>query len=156
MQVGDEFPAFVLKDENGDDLDSRMLEGIRYVVYIYPKDSTPGCTKEALEFTDAYVKFMFRNIPVFGVSKDSVESHARFKEKNGLKVKLLSDPNHVLIEKAGAWGEKTNYGKTTMGIIRSTFIVGKDGKVEALWYYVKPVEGHAQKVLDKALSLYKS
>ncbi len=155
MDVGDVFPDFVLKDENGEELDSRSLKGVRYVIYFYPKDGSSGCTKEAVDFTSLYPKFMLRNIPVFGVSKDTVASHQRFKEKNSLKVKLLSDPDHDLIERAGAWGTKMMYGKEVQGTIRSTFIVGKDGRIEAAWKRVK-VPGHAEIVLEKAISLTKN
>ena len=155
MEVGDSFPAFRLKDENGEDLDSTTLEGIRYVIYFYPKDNTPGCTKEAEEFSASIAQFMLRNIPVIGVSKDSSESHRRFIDGHQLKVKLLSDPDHELMEKVGAWGTKASYGKETVGTIRSTFIVGKDGRVEALWRNVK-VAGHVEKVTECALSKFRS
>lgn len=154
MEVGDSFPAFRLKDENGEDLDSTTLEGIRYVIYFYPKDNTPGCTKEAEEFSASIAQFMLRNIPVIGVSKDSSESHRRFIDGHQLKVKLLSDPDHELMEKVGAWGTKVSYGKETVGTIRSTFIVGKDCRVEALWRNVK-VAGHVEKVLSCAVSCSK-
>jgi|GEM_PF-27699 len=155
MDKGDRFPAFVLQDENGEEFDSRQLEGIRYVIYFYPKDNTPGCTTEAKDFTDAFPNFMMRNIPVIGVSKDSVKSHRNFADKHQLKVKLLSDPEHTLMEQVGAWGTKVSYGKETVGTIRSTFIVGKDGTVEYAWRNVK-VAGHVQKVLDMAVKLAKS
>ena len=152
MEVGDKFPDFVLQDENGETFDSKQLEGIRYVIYFYPKDNTSGCTREAQGFSEEFPKFMMRNIPVIGVSKDSVASHRKFIDSKNLKIKLLSDPDHVLPEAAGAWGTKVMYGKETTGTIRSTFIVGKDGKVEAAWKKVK-VDGHVEKVLEKALSL---
>ena len=155
MDKGDRFPAFVLQDENGEEFDSRQLEGIRYVIYFYPKDNTAGCTTEAKDFTDSFPNFMMRNIPVIGVSKDSVKSHRNFMDKHQLKVKLLSDPEHVLMEQVGAWGTKVSYGKETVGTIRSTFIVGKDGIVEYAWRNVK-VAGHVQKVLDMAVKLSKS
>jgi len=155
MNVGDRFPEFILMDENGEKFDGKSLDGIRYVIYFYPKDGTTGCTKEAMDFTSLYAKFMLRNIPIIGVSKDTVESHRKFKEKNSLKVKLLSDPGHELMERAGAWGTKMMYGKEVQGTIRSTFIVGKNGMVEAAWKVVK-VDGHADKVLEKAVSLIKS
>lgn len=151
MEVGDKFPEFSLADENGEVMDSSFLDGIRYVIYFYPKDNTPGCTTEAVDFSANIAKFMLRNIPVIGVSKDSSESHRRFIEKNQLKVKLLSDPEHELMEKVGAWGTKVSYGKETVGTIRSTFVVGKDGRVEAVWRNVK-VAGHVDKVLTTALS----
>ena len=155
MEVGDRFPEFRLKDENGEELDSSSLDGVRYVIYFYPKDNTPGCTKEAEEFSASIGQFMMRNIPVIGVSKDSVESHRRFIDKHQLRVKLLSDPDHELMEKVGAWGIKVSYGKETVGTIRSTFIVGRDGTVEAAWRNVK-VNGHVDKVLACAVSCAKS
>ena len=154
MNVGDRFPEFVLKDENGEEFDSGSLGSVRYVVYFYSKNGTAGCTKEALEFNSLYQNFMLRNIPVFGVSRDAAESHKKFREKNSLKIKLLSDPDHILAEKAGAWGAKMMYGKEVQGVIRSTFIIGRDGTVEAAWKKVR-VDGHAGKVLEKAVSLTK-
>lgn len=155
MEVGDRFPEFRLKDENGEELDSSSLEGIRYVIYFYPKDNTPGCTKEAGEFSASIGQFLMRNIPVIGVSKDSVESHRKFIDKHQLRVKLLSDPDHELMEKVGAWGTKISYGKETVGTIRSTFLIGKDGRIEAVWRNVK-VAGHVEKVTECALSKFKS
>ena len=155
MDVGDRFPDFILDDENGEKFDSSSLNGVRYVIYFYSKDGTPGCSREAAEFSSLFPKFMMRNIPVIGVSKDTAASHQRFREKNSLKVKLLSDPEHDLMEKAGVWGTKIMYGKEVRGTIRSTFIVGKDGIIEAAWKGVK-VDGHAQKVLDKTVSLTKN
>lgn len=155
MEVGDKFPEFVLSDENGEIFDSKNLDGVRYVIYFYPKDNTSGCTKEALEFTELVSSFMMRNIPVIGVSRDSPASHRKFIDKHNLKVKLISDPNHVLTEAVGAWGLKKLYGREFEGVFRSTFIVGKDGKTEAVWKNVK-VAGHAQKVLDRAISLINS
>ena len=154
MDAGDRFPGFVTEDENGESFDSKALDGIRYVIYFYSKDGTSGCTKEAGEFSSLYPKFMLRNIPVIGVSKDSAASHKKFKEKNSLKIKLLSDPERELMIKAGVWGTKMMYGKEVQGTIRSTFIVGKDGVIEAVWKGVK-VQGHAEKVLEKAVSLTK-
>jgi peroxiredoxin Q/BCP len=155
MDKGDRFPSFILFDENGEEFNSALLDGLRFVIYFYPKDGTPGCTQEAMDFSSLYPKFMLRNIPVIGVSKDSAAMHKKFKEKNSLKIKLLSDPEQDLLKKAGAWGTKTLYGKEVHGTIRSTFIVGKDGIIEAAWTGVK-VPGHAEKVLEKAISLIKS
>ena len=138
MEVGDRFPDFVLRDENDEEFDSRMLEGIRHIVYFYPRDNTPGCTKEAVEFTANVPKLMMRNIPVIGISKDSTDSHRKFIDKQQLK-------------KVGAWGTKVSYGKETVGTIRSTFLIGKDGRIEAVWRNVK-VAGHADKVAECAIS----
>ena len=152
MDVGDKFPDFVLQDENGETFDSKALAGKRYVIYFYPKDNTTGCAREAQAFTENIKAFNDLGIPVYGVSKDSVASHRKFIDSKELKIKLLSDPDHVLLESSGAWGTKVMYGKETTGTIRSTFIVGKDGNIEAVWKKVK-VDGHVDKVLEKAKSL---
>ena len=152
MDVGEKFPDFVLQDENGETFDSKALAGKRYVIYFYPKDNTSGCTREAQAFTENIKAFNDLGIPVYGVSKDSVASHRKFIDSKELKIKLLSDPDHVLLEASGAWGTKVMYGKETTGTIRSTFIVGKDGNIEAVWKKVK-VDGHVDKVLEKAKSL---
>lgn len=152
LDVGDPFPHFILPDENGETFDSKYLEGIRHIVYFYPKDNTSGCTKEAQTFNEVYTKLMIRNVPVIGISKDSPESHRKFIAKNDLKFKLLSDSDHTLMEQVDAWGKKMMYGKEVEGTIRSTFIIGKDGKVEACWYKVK-VDGHADTVYSTVKSL---
>ncbi len=152
LDVGDLFPHFILPDESGETFDSKYLEGIRYIVYFYPKDNTSGCTKEAQTFNEVYTKLMIRNVPVIGISKDSPESHRKFIAKNDLKFKLLSDSDHTLMEQVGAWGKKMMYEKEVEGTIRSTFIIGKDGKVEACWYKVK-VDGHADTVYSTVKSL---
>ena len=149
MDVGDAFPSFALPDENGEVFDSKLLEGIRYVIYFYPKDNTSGCTKEAIAFNDLYPRMMIRNVPILGVSAVSSESHAKFRDKYGFKFKLLSDKDKELIKAADAWGMKKT-GKE--GIIRSTFIVGRDGKIEACWYDVK-VDGHVDEVYAKLKSI---
>ncbi|MCQ2085152.1 MAG: peroxiredoxin [archaeon] len=155
MEKGEAFPRFVLQADSGEEIDSDFLKGIRYVVFFYSKDNTPGCTKEVTEFNALNPKFALRNIPVFGVSKDSVASHAKFREKLGLKIKLLSDPNSELARQVGAYGEKKCYGKVCEGTIRSTFLIGKDGTVEEAWHNVKAA-GHAEKVLDGTLSHFRS
>ena len=152
MDVGEKFPDFVLQDENGETFDSKALAGKRYVIYFYPKDNTSGCTREAQAFTENIKAFNDLGIPVYGVSKDSVASHRKFIDSKELRIKLLSDPDHILLEASGAWGTKVMYGKETTGTIRSTFIVGKDGNIEAVWKKVK-VDGHVDKVLEKAKSL---
>ncbi|MCQ2070640.1 MAG: peroxiredoxin [archaeon] len=155
VDKGDVFPRFVLKDENGETVDSQQLLGLRYIVFFYSKDNTPGCTKEAVDFTEEYAKFALRNILVFGVSKDSVESHRKFKDKHGLKEKLLSDPDSLFAKEVGAFGEKTLYGKTVTGTIRSTFLIGKDGKVEEAWKNVKAT-GHVKRVVEGTLSCFRN
>ena len=152
MEAGDKFPAFVLQDENGDTFDSKTLAGKRYVIYFYPRDNTSGCTREAVAFSENKDAFEALGIQIIGVSKDSVASHRKFVDSKELRIKLLSDPDHKLLEESGAWGTKMMYGKETTGTVRSTFIVGADGKVEAAWKKVK-VDGHVEKVLEKARSL---
>ena len=154
LSKGDVFPAWEMVSDNGETIRSKDLENVRYVMYFYPKDSTPGCTTEAVEFTELYTKFALRNIPVVGVSGDSTASHVKFRDNNGLKVKLLTDPDKEFAKVVGAFGEKKLYGKTVVGSIRSTFIIGKDGKVEEALYNVK-AKGHAEKVLNLALSHFK-
>ena len=155
LAKGDEFPAWELVSDSGETIHSKDLLGLRYVMYFYPKDSTPGCTTEACEFTALYPKFTLRNVPVFGVSADSTASHQRFITNNGLKVKLLSDPDKEFAKTVGAFGEKKLYGKTVIGSIRSTFIIGKDGRVEEALYNVK-AKGHAEKVLDLMMSHFRT
>ena len=152
MEAGEKFPDFVLQDANGETFDSKTLKGKRYVIYFYPKDNTSGCTREAVAFSENKEAFEDLGIQIIGVSKDSVASHKKFVDSKDLKIKLLSDPEHKLLEASGAWGTKIMYGKETTGTIRSTFIVGPDGKVEAAWKKVK-VDGHVEKVLEKAKSL---
>ena len=124
-------------------------------MFFYARDNTPGCTTEAVDFTTLYANFAMRNVLIFGVSGDSVASHRKFKDKHGLKEKLLSDPDHEFAKACGAYGEKKNYGKIVQGTIRSTFLVGKDGKVEEAWTNVKAT-GHAQRVLDGMVSHFKT
>ena len=155
MNVGDIFPRFSLKDDMGEIVDSSSFGGLRYVVFFYSKDGSPGCTKETAAFSSLYPKFMLRNIPVIGISKDSPDTHRKFIDKNSFKVRLLSDPDHVLMDTLGIWGTKIMYGKEVQGLKRSTFIVGKDSRIEAVWTGVK-VDGHAEKVLDRAISLTKN
>jgi len=152
MNVGDTFPEFRLPDENGEIFDSSSLAGLRYIIYFYSKDGTPGCTREAEDFNGRYVKFMMMNIPIIGVSRDSSGSHDKFRQKYGLKMKLLSDANAELMKEARVWGKKKNYGKEYEGTIRSTFVVGKDGRIEALWTKVK-VDGHVAEVNDTIKTL---
>jgi peroxiredoxin Q/BCP len=117
------------------------------VLYFYPKDDTPGCTKEACSFRDANHVMQQRGIVVLGVSKDSIKSHEQFADKYGLSFPLLADTETTVAQLYGAYGEKTNYGRTYMGVLRKTFLVDKDGVVRKIWHTVKP-EGHAGEVLE--------
>ena len=152
MDAGERFPDYVLIDDSGAEFDSRSMAGKRYVLYFYPKDNTGGCTTEAKEFTAASPRFAELGMEVIGVSRDPTTTHQNFKRKQELTIRLLTDADHALMEKVGAWGLKTNYGKTFEGVKRTTFIIGKDGNVEAVWNNVK-VAGHVAKVLEKASSL---
>ncbi len=146
IQVGKKAPAFNLPSSEGGNLRLADLAGKYAVVYFYPKDDTPGCTTEAQGFRDAREKLDALGAVVVGVSKDSIKSHCKFRDKHGLTFPLLSDESGETLEKYGAWGEKKLYGKTSMGILRSTVVVGPDGKVVAHFPKVK-VAGHVDAVL---------
>jgi thioredoxin-dependent peroxiredoxin len=152
LEVGKQAPAFTLPDENGAKVKLANLAGRWVVLYFYPKDDTPGCTVEACEFTSGLAGFDRLSAAVFGCSRDSPESHRKFIAKHRLKVKLLSDPDHAVMEKYGAWGEKSNYGKKFMGVIRSTVLIDPAGKLAYHWPTVKAA-GHAEKVRDKLAEL---
>ncbi len=146
LSPGDKAPRFTLPDQDGKKVALKDFAGQRVVVYFYPKDDTPGCTKEACQFSDNLSAFRRAKVPVLGISADSAEKHRAFRAKYGLKFPLLTDTDHKVGEAFGAWGEKTLYGKKTIGVIRSTFLIGADGKVIRPWYQVK-ADGHADKVL---------
>ncbi len=151
LAEGAKAPAFTLPDADGNKVSLSDFAGQTVVVYFYPRDDTPGCTKEACQFNDALAKFRRLKVPVIGISPDKQASHVKFRDKYGLKFPLLSDPDHTVMEKYGAWGEKVMYGKPTTGVIRSTFLIDEKGKVARAWYSVK-ADGHAAKVLEEALS----
>jgi len=146
LKTGDRAPAFSLASDDGHIVTSASLKGQRYVLYFYPKDDTPGCTKEACGFRDNLPKFSKLGVPVFGLSADDENRHAKFVTKYSLNFPLLSDPDHELLEAYGAWVEKNLYGRKYMGIQRSTFVVGGNGKIEQVWEKVSP-EKHAGEVL---------
>ena len=148
LQPGDHAPAFTLPDQDGNPVSLDDFKGRRVLLYFYPKDDTPGCTKEACQFNDNLAEFQRADVPVIGVSPDGSASHTRFRQKYGLGFALLSDPRHEVMESYGAWGEKTMYGKQTVGVIRSTFLIGADGRIEKAWYNVR-ADGHAAKVLEE-------
>ncbi len=145
-----EFLNIKVLDENGSEVTLKdVVKGKWTVLYVYPKDNTPGCTTEAKEFTELLPEFENLGFQVVGVSKDSVKSHQRFKEKHGLKIKLLSDPEAELIKALGAWGKKKRYGKEYEGVIRSTFILNPRGEI--VWKKLNVrAKGHAAKVLEEA------
>ena len=148
LQAGDKAPEFtLLSDEEKEVSLADFLGKKNVVLYFYPKDNTSGCTKEAQSFRDHLAEIAAKGAVVLGVSPDSVKSHQRFKEKQGINFTLLSDPEHRVAEAYGAWGEKSMYGRKYMGIIRSTFIIGKDGVIKHVFSRVKPAN-HAEEVLQ--------
>jgi len=146
LAVGSKAPAFSLSDETGSVVSSASLAGKPYVIYFYPKDDTPGCTKEACDFRDKLSAFNSAKVRVFGVSPDDPKRHAKFKEKYSLNFTLLSDVDKTLISAYGIWIKKLNYGREYMGVQRSTFIVDKAGKIAKSWNGVR-VPGHVEAVL---------
>ncbi len=146
LAEGSKAPAFSLPDETGKAVTSASLAGKPYVVYFYPKDDTPGCTKEACDFRDNLKAFNSAKVRVLGVSPDDVKRHAKFKEKYQLNFSLLADTEKSLIEAYGVWVKKLNYGREYMGVQRSTFLIDQAGKVAKAWLGVK-VPGHVEKVL---------
>lgn len=155
VNVGETAPDFCLKDKDGKEVCLSDFRGKWVVLYFYPRDNTPGCTREAVDFTSRLREFEELGAVVIGVSKDSVESHRKFAEKHGIKVVLLSDPEHRVIEAYGAWGKKKRYGKEYYGTIRSTFIIGPDGVVKKIWRNVR-VRGHVDEVLEALRTLRES
>ena len=145
-QPGDLAPDVVLPDETGTLHDLAAQRGRWTVLYFYPKDDTPGCNTEACQFRDLDESYAATDADVWGVSKDSAASHRRFREKFELPFTLLSDPEREVIDRYGAWGEKTALGRTYMGIIRSTFLIDPEGRIARTWPKVK-ADGHAAEVL---------
>lgn len=145
LTVGAFAPDFELESTDGP-VSLHGLRGSRLILYFYPKDDTPGCTKEACSFRDSMQRLAGHDAVVLGVSKDSVASHNRFREKYGLSFPLASDPDNRIATAYGAFGPKSMYGKQMMGTIRSTFLIGADGKIERIWSPVK-VDGHVDQVL---------
>jgi thioredoxin-dependent peroxiredoxin len=142
----DRAPDFTLRSDGGDEVTLSSLRGRPVVVYFYPKDDTPGCTTQACGIRDSWDEFEQRGAVVLGISPDSESSHVKFKEKFGLPFTLLADPDHETAEAYGVWVEKKNYGKTYMGIERSTFVIDADGNVAKVMRNVKP-DTHAANVL---------
>ena len=147
LDVGDKAPAFSLEDQSGETVKLSDFKGKTVVLYFYPKDDTPGCTREACAFRDEHSALKKAGAVVLGVSPDSGPSHAKFAGKYKLPFPLLADTDHAVSEKYGAWGEKTLYGRKFMGITRSTFLIDPSGKVARVWPKVK-VDGHVDQVLE--------
>jgi peroxiredoxin Q/BCP len=147
IEEGSPAPDFTLTSDSGEAVTLSSFRGGPVVLYFYPRDDTPGCTAQACGIRDVYSEFEARGATVLGVSRDSAQSHRRFKEKYGLQFPLLSDPDAAVSDRYGVWGERTLYGKKSMGINRSTFVIDEDGTVVRALYGVKP-DGHAERVLD--------
>ncbi|TNF92223.1 MAG: thioredoxin-dependent thiol peroxidase [Gammaproteobacteria bacterium] len=148
IEEGKAAPLFTLKDQNGEKVALKDYKGQDVIVFFYPKDNTPGCTKEACGFRDLWESFEKAGIVVLGVSPDGAESHQKFIDKYDLPFTLLSDPDKKVMEKYGAWGEKMMYGKKVIGVIRSTVWVGPNGKVKKHWRKVPKAADHPDKVLQ--------
>ena len=146
IEPGKAAPAFTLKDADGNKVALKDLRGTPVLVYFYPKDDTPGCTTEACDIRDRWAEFEAAGAVVLGVSPDDQGSHESFRAKYDLPHTLLSDPTHKVMEKYGAWGEKNMYGKKVVGVIRSTVLIGPDGKVVKHWKRVQ-AKKHADQVL---------
>ena len=146
LDTGDKAPTFSLPDQDGKKVSLKDLAGSPFVLYFYPRDDTPGCTTQACGIRDAWAEFERRGAVVLGVSPDDESSHARFKEKYDLPFTLLADPDHATAEAYGVWVEKKNYGKTYMGVERSSFVIDADGVVVKVFRRVKP-DAHAADVL---------
>ena len=149
MNIGDKAPEILGKDEQGREIRLSDYKGRRLVLYFYPKDNTSGCTAEACSLRDRYSELQGRGYEVVGVSRDSAASHQKFKAKHELPFPLIADVDHVLLEAMGAWGEKSMYGKKTMGTIRTTFIINEEGIIEQIFSgkQVRTKE-HASQILD--------
>ncbi|MEM8843522.1 MAG: thioredoxin-dependent thiol peroxidase [Pseudomonadota bacterium] len=146
-------PAFTLKDQNGNKVALKDFKGKNVVVYFYPKDDTPGCTKEACGFRDRWSDIKKSGTVVLGISPDEEASHQKFIKKYELPFTLLSDPKKTMMKKYEAYGEKNMYGKITMGVIRSTVLIGKDGKVIKHWKRVAKAADHPEKVWQEIQAL---
>ncbi len=147
LSVGEQAPDFCLPNQDDEIVCLRDLRGKWVVLYFYPKDNTSGCTREAVDFTQHLDEFERLNAVVIGVSPDSTRSHRRFQEKHGLRVTLLSDPEHNVLEKYGVWQLKRMYGREYWGVVRSTFLIDPEGKIVRIWPKVK-VAGHTEDVLQ--------
>ncbi|MCB4454022.1 peroxiredoxin [Leisingera sp. McT4-56] len=152
LDVSDPAPSFTLPRGGGGEVTLSSLRGAPVVLFFYPRDNTPGCTKESIAFSEALQSFADAGAHVFGISKDSLKKHENFTAKYGLTTPLLSDADSTVCEDYGVWKEKSMYGKKHWGIERSTFLIGADGNIARVWRKVK-VDGHAQEVLDAVRAL---
>ena len=152
LDVGMKAPAFSLNTDDETKIALKDLKGKKVVLYFYPRDDTPGCTKEAIAFSADITKFKRAGAVIVGVSRDTVAKHAKFKDKHDLKITLGADENGIVTEKYGVWVEKLNYGKKYMGIERSTFLIDEKGIIQHIWRKVR-VAGHVEDVLAKVKDL---
>lgn len=152
LAEGGKAPAFTLPNQTGADVSLADFTGRKLVLYFYPKADTPGCTQEAMDFSRLSKAFEGAGTAILGVSADPVRALNRFRDKHGLKVPLLSDERHAMLNAYGVWGEKAMYGRKFMGVKRTTVLIGRDGRIARLWQNVK-VPGHAEEVLAAAKAL---
>jgi thioredoxin-dependent peroxiredoxin len=152
LEVGEKAPAFTLPGDGGGNVSLADFKGRNLVVYFYPRADTPGCTREAIDFSGLRASFKKADTDVLGVSADPVKAQEAFKKKHDLAIPLLSDETHKMLQAYGVWGKKSMYGKTFMGILRVTYLIGADGRIARIWPKVK-VDGHAAEVLEAARAL---
>ena len=144
LELGTKAPDFTLPDQNGDLHSLSEYKGKKVILYFYPKDNTPGCTKQACGFAERYPQFTEKGAVVLGISKDSVASHKKFEEKYGLPFTILSDPELKVIQAYGVWKEKMNYGKISMGVVRTTYLIDEEGKIAKAFDKVKAADNPEQ------------
>ena len=147
LSIGTKAPEFTLEDKDGNKVSMSDFKGKKVVVYFYPKDNTPGCTRQACAYRNAYDGFKKEDIQVIGISKDSIKSHQKFAEKHELPFILLSDPDLVAIKAFDVWKEKKMYGKTALGVVRATYIIDENGIIEKVFEKAKP-DTNAQEILE--------
>ena len=152
LEAGDKAPKFDIPNQDGNMIKLDDLLGKWSVIYFYPRDDTPGCTIEAKEFTELNAKFEEHGASIYGVSPDNEAKHCKFIEKHGLKVELLADTESTMLADYGVWQEKQMYGKTYMGVVRTTYLVNPDGNIAEAWTKVK-AKGHAEAVLERLVEL---
>lgn len=148
LNIGDKAPDFTLRSDTGETITLSNLTGKKVIIYFYPKDNTSGCTQQACDVRDNLAKFQAKDTLIFGISKDSLKSHTKFRTNHNLNFPLLSDESGEVCEKYGTWIEKSMYGRKYMGIDRTTFIIDSDGKIAHIWRKVK-IPGHIEAILGK-------
>jgi peroxiredoxin Q/BCP len=152
LEVGNKAPDFTIPNQDGKPINLEKLSGKWTVIYFYPRDDTPGCTIEANEFTELYSEFQDNDAVVIGVSPDNEAKHCKFIDKYDLKVELLADTEKTMLSDYGVWKEKSMYGKTYMGVVRTTYLINPDGNISEAWPNVK-AKGHAEAVLNRLIDL---